>query len=127
VKAPAVVGAVLQLGRCFDLTDTRVTHELRGAFDVYKRARRRLQLPLPKNRGPTTDRLLRDRDCAVINFYMSALDARGAGYDTVRCAFREGAPAFSGSAIFRETHIQIAVRNSACILGVFRPRIVEVP
>ncbi len=31
------------------------------------------------------------------------------------------APVFSGSALLRETHIQVAVRNPDCILGVFRP------
>jgi len=125
VRSPAVVGAVLQLGRCFDLTDTKTTRELRAAFSIFKRAQRQARQPLPKNRGPTRDRLLRDRDCAVINLYMGLLDGGGRGYDSVRCAFREGSPAFSGSAIYQETHIQIAVRNPACIVGVFRPKIEE--
>ena len=45
----------------------------------------------------------------------------GTGYDTVRGAFLEGKPAYPGAGFSREGHIQIAVRNSACILGVFRP------
>jgi hypothetical protein len=42
----------------------------------------------------------------------------------VRCGFSEGDPVYAGSGIFRETHIQIAVRSPACILGVFRPMLV---
>ena len=45
-------------------------------------------------------------------------------FQTVRAAFEEGEPAFAGSMIRRETHIQIAVRDPRCILGVFRPMMV---
>ena len=38
-------------------------------------------------------------------------------------AFEEGKAAFTGSMIREETHIQVAVRNPRCILGVFRPMI----
>jgi hypothetical protein len=40
---------------------------------------------------------------------------------TVRGAFEEGDEAFPGAASKMETHIQIAVRNRQCILGIFRP------
>jgi hypothetical protein len=40
---------------------------------------------------------------------------------TVRCPFLEGKRAFPGSGIFRESHVQLAVRDKSCILGVFRP------
>jgi hypothetical protein len=45
----------------------------------------------------------------------------GEEFDTVRCAFSEGAPIFDGSRIHQQSHIQLAVRNTACIVGVFRP------
>jgi hypothetical protein len=57
----------------------------------------------------------------VLNFYFKALEKDGISYDSVRCAFIEGKPVFRGSGIHGETHVQIAVRNSACILGTFRP------
>jgi len=60
-------------------------------------------------------------DCAVLNFYLQALEDAGRGYDSVRGAFIEGPPAFAGSGIMAENHIQVAVRNPACIIGVFRP------
>ena len=66
---------------------------------------------------------MRKRDCAVLNWYLEALEnSGGPRYDTVRGCFLEGGPAFSGSKISKEAHIQIAVRNPDCILGVFRPR-----
>ena len=67
------------------------------------------------------DKKFRRLDCAVLNFYFKALEEEGIKYDSVRCAFIEGEPAFEGSGIYGETHIQVAVRSPACILGVFRP------
>jgi hypothetical protein len=40
--------------------------------------------------------------------------------DTVRGVFVEGVAAYPGSGIREKTHIQIAVRNGACVKGVFR-------
>jgi hypothetical protein len=56
-----------------------------------------------------------------LNTYFVSREHAGDRFDTVRCGFTEGARAFPGSGIFRKSHIQIAVRNPACILGVFRP------
>jgi hypothetical protein len=121
VEAPAVVGALLQLGRCFDLLDTRFTGELRRAFEWFRDVETSQGKELPVNQGATPDRLLRKRDCAVINFYLKLLGERGEHYDSVRCSFAEGQPAYEGSGIFQKSHIQVAIRNPACILGVFRP------
>lgn len=124
VRTPAVVGALVQLGNCFDLMDTRFTSELKSAYNQAKRAWPSGQT-LPKNKGQTPDKKQRLRDCAVLNLYFTAMEEAGITYDTVRCAFVEGPTAFPGSAIRRESHIQIAVRNPACILGVFRPMLRE--
>lgn len=121
VSQPAVVGALIQLGRCFDLMDTRFTAELLAAYDAFRMAQLRSNRPMPENKGSTPDRKRRMLDCAVINFYLDLLAADGVGYDTVRCGFVEGAPAFEGSGIFSQSHVQVAVRNPACIVGVFRP------
>lgn len=123
VQTPAVIGAVVQLGRCFDLMDTRHTSELRDAYALFRRVKRAAGESLPKNRGPTPDKLLRHRDCAVLNFYFRLLEDRALRYDSVRCAFTEGRPAFAGSGIRCQSHVQLAIRNPACIVGVFRPMI----
>ncbi len=44
-------------------------------------------------------------------------------YQTIRCPFEEGESAFPGSLLKTQTHIQIAVRDLSCIVGVFRPNI----
>jgi hypothetical protein len=125
LKTPAVVGALLQLGRCFDLMDTRFTEELPLAFELFKKVHQQSGKPLPENRGRTPDKLLRHRDCAVLNFYLNWLPDNGSDtYDSVRCGFVEGPPAYSGSGIRHQSHVQIAVRNPACVVGVFRPTIV---
>ena len=121
IDTPAIVGAVVQLGRCFDLMDTQYTSELLQAFVLYSRFVKAVRVPMPKNEGRTPDKKLRRRDCAVLNFFLQRLEERGAVYDSVRCAFVEGRPAFPGSGIREESHVQIAVRNPACIVGVFRP------
>jgi len=122
VQTPAIVGALIQLGRCFDLMDTRFTDELPLAFDMLKKLHETQQRALPENAGQTPDKLLRHRDCALLNFYLSWLvENRGDLYDTVRCGFVEGPPAFEGSGIRHRSHVQIAVRNPACVVGIFRP------
>ena len=37
VKTPAVAGAILQLGECFDLMDTRFTRDLAKAYSAFKK------------------------------------------------------------------------------------------
>ncbi|HEY3820166.1 MAG TPA: hypothetical protein VGL81_23540 [Polyangiaceae bacterium] len=119
-RKPAVVGAVIQLGNCFDLLDTGSTAKLSGAYAAFLKS-----LPegtvTPTNSGGAPDRKFRRLDCAVLNFYLKALEEARHGYDSVRGAFIEGDAAFDGSDIKKDNHIQIAVRNPACVLGVFRP------
>jgi hypothetical protein len=113
-----VVGAVLQLGLCLDLTDTAYTqllelthNKLRATYLAQKRR-------LPQNRGKR-----RELDQLVINELVAQADAQIGAFQSVRCPFLEGEPAFPGSAILRESHIQIAVRDRDCIAGVYRPNV----
>jgi hypothetical protein len=116
IKKPAVLGAVIQLGNCFDLLDTRNTALLESIYDGYIV---KAPEPLPQNRG-----LLHNLDCAVLNYGLPKLEAGyGAAFQTVRGVFQEGQPAFTGSDIRRKSHIQVAVRDPACILGYFKPQL----
>jgi hypothetical protein len=123
VHDPTVVGAILQLGECFDLMDTRFTAELSVGFDMLKDLNEETGTPLPTNEGVTPDKLRRYRDCAVLNYYLSYVEGLGQWFDSVRCGFVEGAAAFEGSGIRSQSHVQIAIRNPACVVGVFRPTI----
>ena len=116
VKRPAVVGAVIQLGRCFDLLDTRFTEELRQFHGRWVHRMQVGGLEVPRNRGKA-----RYLDRAVVEAYIDGERDLGIQYDTVRGAFVEGEPVYPGSAIHMETHIQIAVRKPESILGVYRP------
>jgi hypothetical protein len=76
---------------------------------------------LPRNTG--REYKFRNLDCLVVNDCLDRLKVDGIEYDTVRAALWEGEPLYPDAGFARETHIQIAVRNPACILGVFQPNL----
>jgi len=111
-----VIGAVIQLGNCLDLTDLQYTELLRQTHATLQSNYDKEGKTLPKNTG----RELKNRklDCLVINDLATMSAER---VQTVRGAFEEGDEAFPGAALRKETHIQVAVRDPQCILGIFRP------
>jgi hypothetical protein len=111
-----VIGAVIQLGQCLDLTDVQNTELLLHYYNSLETSYRAKGLDLPANSG--RDVKNRRLDCLVIN---NLTAAKSQQIQTVRGAFEEGGDAFPGSALKKETHIQVAVRDRQCILGVFRP------
>jgi len=111
-----VIGSVIQLGNCLDLTDLRYTELLTLSYANLARDYNDKALSLPQNSG----RELKNRklDCLVINNVHTTVSMH---VQTVRGAFEEGDEAFPGAALKKETHIQVAVRDTHCILGIFRP------
>ncbi|MCU0654197.1 MAG: hypothetical protein MUF64_02550 [Polyangiaceae bacterium] len=124
IETPAVVGAVIHLGECFDLLDRGNTQALAEWAD---RSQRALGESFPRNRGDTPELKLRIGDCAIINTYLDMRAQEGVIHDTVRGCFLEGGPIFEGSGISRLAHIQVAVRNPACIIGYFWPTVAGQP
>ena len=139
IKEPAVIGAVLYLGVCCDFLDRKYIQLLAQSFvDMEKRHKEESGKELPSNKDlpndPHKDRILRHRDCAVIEFMHGEIshrfqqDIQAKGYsnykifDTTRGVFTEGGPAFPGAGLFAKSHIQICVRNPNCIQGFFMPR-----
>lgn len=120
---PAVLGGVLQLGKCFDLLDESITTLLSDGYNQLVTLMASLGKDLPKNTG--IEGKMRKLDCLVINDCLDHLSQQGVQYDTVRGAFIEGEPAYPGAGFARETHIQVAVRNPACLLGVFLPNLTK--
>lgn len=120
-RRAAVIGAVIQLGNCFDLLDEEITGLLADTYPKFAASFRLAGKELPVNRG--TRQKLRELDCAVMNDCVRRMGGRRIAFDTVRGAFLEGQPIFPGTTISAETHIQIAVRNVNCVLGVFRPNL----
>ena len=126
-RDPFVLGAYVQLGRCLDLTDTWATASLGSVFERLRTMLANQGLTLPVNRvgrgAARGDRLIRNLDCAVINLLNEIEDLTNACtyYQAVRGVFEEGAEAFPGACVRTRTHIQLAVRDPACILGYFLP------
>ena len=130
VKRPAVLGARIDLGVCLDLLDSANTRLLAKWYFKFRHYVRQKAVPLPQNRdAPGSrrgDKVLRFRDCAVIDFTLNGLaETEGIRYQTVRGVFVEGTPAFPGAKIALKSHIQIAVRDLSCVTGFFRPAIAD--
>ena len=123
VNEPCVLGAFIHLRRCFDLTDTTATDMLAAWHGRLKQAEDAGSIRLPENKRAAdgADLLLRYLDCFVFNWGLKELADAGHGYQTVRGVFVEGPPAYAGSGVMTKTHVQVAVRDPACILGFFRP------
>lgn len=122
---PAVVGAVLDLGFCLDLTDSKCLDELKEGYNVLKESFEKDGRELPKNSlgGSSSDLLLRNLDCAVINsLHELRKVAKMPSYDSVRGVFWEGEDLYKGAGFKAKNHIQIAIINPNCIKGFFRPR-----
>lgn len=130
IKNPAVVGAVIELGNCLDLTDQASLDLIKRVASLYKEFNEQTRLNMPENKQANSgdhNLLLRYLDCAVINFCHTLREDEEdlVPFDTVRGVFPEGGPLFKGSEISEKTHIQIAVRNTENILGYFWPRNAE--
>lgn len=124
----AVVGAVIDLRNCLDLTNRDDIVLLEAAHASFMALQKAAGGPIPANktakRGGDVDRSLRFLDCAVLRHLHSVVDADKdlEPYDTIRGIFSEGGELYVGSGFQKMTHTQIAVRENACILGIFYPR-----
>lgn len=121
IKKPFVVGAVIELGHCLNMTSRVSIEEVKVAHQILVEAVAKAGTVMPKNTG---NGFFRSLDRAVIEaLHESRKTAEKSlpPYDTVRAAFREGGPAFEGSGFDERSHIQIAVREKARIKGYFRP------
>lgn len=123
----AVIGAVLDLGYCLNLTDTSSIELLETGYNLLKMRCDISGIKIPENKASkkSSDILLRDLDCAVIEqIHDFNKENNLTEYDSVRGVFTEGLPPYPGAAFLSKTHIQICIRNTACIKGYFRPVVV---
>ncbi|WP_343684366.1 hypothetical protein [Asticcacaulis sp.] len=122
IKNPAVIGAVIDLRFCLDLTTSSGILQIQSAYERLRSLYKILDLidgtQMPRN---DTRRKRHNLDCAVVNLLHDAREQENLpAFDTVKGAFLEGDAAYETSAFNTKTHIQICVRNSDCIRGVFR-------
>ncbi|MFZ0744382.1 MAG: hypothetical protein WAM85_08240 [Terracidiphilus sp.] len=127
---PSVVGAVIELGNCLDLTTQTGIAAIRLAYDEFMSMARKNGTPVPENVDPSKvghgDKVLRRLDCAVVNYLFEILrtaqesDPYIQPHPTVRALFPEGTKLYPGAGFWQKTHVQICVREPEQILGVFR-------
>lgn len=126
IETPFVVGAIIDLGNCLDLSDAGSLTIIRKGYEEFKAITESAGAPLPSNErahDADTDLVKRHLDCAVVNF-VHALRERSnlRPFDTVRGIFTEGGELYPGAKIQSKTHVQICIRDPAkSIKGYFRP------
>ncbi|TYO98344.1 hypothetical protein EDC39_107145 [Geothermobacter ehrlichii] len=124
IEEPAVIGAVIDLGYCFNLVDSESLLILRKGYELLVATQEKSGFPIPENKpiGEERDLLLRPLDCAVNEAVHEFRKETGMPeYDTVRGAFWEGPELYPNAGFKEKNHIQICVRNLNCIKGYFRP------
>ena len=124
IKEPAVIGAVIDLGYCLNVTDSGSIEFLKRGYEILKIRCEQAEQPLPKNQPSKRggDVLLRDLDCAVIQqIHDYTRQESKPCFDSVRGIFVEGAPPYEGSEFREKTHVQLCIVNPNCIKGYFAP------
>jgi hypothetical protein len=120
IKTPYVVGAAIDLGFCLDLMSSNGIQAVASMHKDFLAYCARANVEVPSNSGGQ-DLRFRKLDCAVINhLHQVRAAANLQPFDTVRGVFIEGDRIYRDSGFFEKTHVQICVRNLACIKGVFR-------
>lgn len=115
-----VIGAVIDLGHCLDLSTSAGVDIVLKAHGKLKNIYKVANIPLPKNKGGK-DLLVRDLDCAVINYLHHSLEEdKKTPYDVVRGVFIEGHRIYNNAGFYKRTHVQLSVCNMENIKGFFR-------
>ena len=125
-KRPCVIGAIINLGYCLDLS-TRV------GLDSIKVAWNNMVKPIyetgilkdnkPGRKGENGELMLRFLDCYVIEALHQYNKLRGyEDFDSVRAPFWEGEEIYPTAGFFNKNHIQLCIRNTDCVLGYFLPK-----
>lgn len=121
IREPGVVGAILDLGLCLDLTNRTGLNEVAAAYRTLREMYEKAGFSLQRNTGGR-DKLNRELDCQVIQALHDYRTQRQLPpYDSVRSPFPEADELYDGAGFRAQNHIQIAIINPACIKGYFRP------
>ena len=120
IDIPAVIGAVVDLRLCLDLTTATGIEQVRSAYKQLVAMTEGAGVKRPIN---SDDLLRRNLDCAVIKSVHQIRTQKDLpAIDTIKSVFIEGGRAYPESGFYEKTHVQICVCNPDCIKGVFRVR-----
>jgi hypothetical protein len=126
IEKPAVIGAVIDLGKCFDLLQHESLKVLKSSYAILQKAYENSGIQLPQNRisKKTGELLVRPLDCLVINAVHNYIEELKIDepYDSVRGVFFEGDEIYENAGFREKNHVQICVRNPNCIKGYFLPK-----
>lgn len=121
IVTPAVVGAVLRVQQCLDMTTQVGISEFENAYQGLSQ----VASELPENhqaRSDDSDYILRQLDNAVFAYLHEVREEKGlTQYQMVRGAFPQGAEVNPHSGFRRDSHIQIALQDLDCVMGWFLP------
>lgn len=117
IETPFVIGAIIELGACLNLTEPQSLQIVKAAYHELEATMKRSGDKIPQNKQAN-----RQLDCAVIQNIHKSNEATGRnGYDTVRSPFHEGTPIYETSNFTHGLHIEVCVRNTDLIKGYFLP------
>lgn len=125
IATPAVVGAILQFDFILDMTTQEGIEEYCLAYEAMVGYLTANDLPEPKNSKANDDDediIVRQLDSDVFNFMHQIRGNTGQPmFQAVRSAFPQGEAVAPSSAFKRSSHIQIALRENACVRAWFLP------
>jgi hypothetical protein len=121
IQTPFVVGAIIQLGHCLNLTEPESLRIVKEAYLELDKTMKQGGKSIPKNKDAN-----RQLDCAAIqNIHISNKKQAITEYDSVRSPFHEGTPLYETSNFTHGLHIEVCVRNTDLIKGYFLPRPID--
>ena len=111
LQTPFVIGAIIDLGNCLDLSDAGSLAIIRSGYTRFAATNEAAATQLPVNEpahGGDIDLVKRHLDCAVMNFVHALRDQTELrAFDSVRGVFTEGGPLYPGAKIQSKTHVQV--------------------
>ncbi len=124
---PFVIGAVIDLGNCLDMTCRTGANIIRSHWETSVDTQYQLGAIKPNKatpRGENGELILRFLDCTVIESLHHFNEESGLlPYDSVRAAFWEGNELYPTAGFHEKNHIQLCIRNAkSCIKALFLPK-----
>lgn len=125
-KQPFVIGAILDLGYCLDLTQRNDIELLSTAWTNLVQSNiieGKTLINKASRRGDNGELMLRYLDCYVINALHDFNKSNGIRpFDSVRAAFWESQEIYPTAGFREKSHIQLCICNPDCVLGLYLPK-----